>query len=164
MDWRGLVGIRATKLLTAWPVHGNWDTPKFISFHKLSKRSGVIRVSKPEWGEKRECPECGARFYDLKRDPIICPKCGTPYLVTTEKAPVAVPKNSAGEGEQLASVESAEGIVPGTAGDEGLEEIDIDDDADDEDDDLIEDAAELVKEDDMSDVLDGAVDGSKTDE
>jgi hypothetical protein len=122
-------------------------------------------VSKPEWGEKRECPECGARFYDLKRDPVICPKCETPYPVTTEKAPVAVPKNSAGEGEQLASVESAEGIVPGTGGDAGLEEIDIDDDdADDEDDDLIEDAAELVKEDDVSDVLDGAVDGSKTDE
>ena len=118
-------------------------------------------MSKPEWGEKRECPECGARFYDLKRDPVICPKCDTPYLVTTEKASVAVIKNSAGEGEQLASVESAEGIVPGTGGDEGLEEIDIDDD---EDDGLIEDAAELVNEDDVSDVLDGAVDGGKTDE
>ncbi len=34
---------------------------------------------KPAWGTKRTCQGCGARFYDLQRDPIICPKCATVY-------------------------------------------------------------------------------------
>jgi uncharacterized protein (TIGR02300 family) len=28
---------------------------------------------------KRACQGCGARFYDLQRDPIVCPKCATVY-------------------------------------------------------------------------------------
>lgn len=32
-------------------------------------------MSKPEWGTKRTCTHCGARFYDLNKRPIICPKC-----------------------------------------------------------------------------------------
>ena len=36
-------------------------------------------VAKPEWGTKRICPSCGTRYYDLLRDPVICPKCSTPY-------------------------------------------------------------------------------------
>ena len=32
-------------------------------------------MAKPEWGIKRLCASCGARFYDLKKNPIICPKC-----------------------------------------------------------------------------------------
>lgn len=33
-------------------------------------------MAKPEWGTKRSCPGCGARFYDLGRDPAVCPRCG----------------------------------------------------------------------------------------
>lgn len=33
-------------------------------------------MAKPEWGAKRHCAACGARFYDLNRDPIACPECG----------------------------------------------------------------------------------------
>lgn len=36
-------------------------------------------MAKPEWGVKRTCHSCGAKFYDLKRDPIVCPKCGTTF-------------------------------------------------------------------------------------
>jgi uncharacterized protein (TIGR02300 family) len=32
-------------------------------------------LAKPEWGTKRLCQSCGERFYDLKRNPITCPKC-----------------------------------------------------------------------------------------
>jgi len=35
-----------------------------------------VYVAKPEWGQKRTCPGCGLRFYDLIRDPITCPNCG----------------------------------------------------------------------------------------
>src|SRR5271170_8135096 len=36
-------------------------------------------VAKPDWGSKRICPSCGARYYDLSRKPVICPKCTTPF-------------------------------------------------------------------------------------
>ena len=36
-------------------------------------------MPKPDLGEKRVCGECSAKFYDLNKDPIICPKCGTEY-------------------------------------------------------------------------------------
>ncbi len=39
--------------------------------------------TKAERGTKRTCqnPECGSRFYDLNRDPITCPICGTVYAL-----------------------------------------------------------------------------------
>jgi uncharacterized protein (TIGR02300 family) len=45
----------------------------------LTPEQEVVRVAKPEWGTKRICHNCGARFYDLHRSPIVCPKCGTPF-------------------------------------------------------------------------------------
>lgn len=30
---------------------------------------------KAEWGTKRNCPKCGAKFYDLKKNPAECPAC-----------------------------------------------------------------------------------------
>jgi len=32
-------------------------------------------MSKPELGTKRACATCGLRFFDLRHDPIHCPKC-----------------------------------------------------------------------------------------
>ena len=36
-----------------------------------------------ERGTKRTCQngECGARFYDLNRNPIVCPICGSKYAI-----------------------------------------------------------------------------------
>lgn len=31
---------------------------------------------KASWGIKRTCQSCSARFYDLNKSPIKCPKCG----------------------------------------------------------------------------------------
>jgi uncharacterized protein (TIGR02300 family) len=39
-------------------------------------------VAKPELGTKRLCGSCSAKFYDLNKDPIVCPKCGTTFVVT----------------------------------------------------------------------------------
>jgi uncharacterized protein (TIGR02300 family) len=47
-------------------------------------------VAKPELGTKRLCASCGAKFYDLNKAPITCPKCGTPFEVaptTTRSRP-----------------------------------------------------------------------------
>ena len=32
-------------------------------------------MDKADLGTKRVCPSCGARFYDLSKRPIVCPKC-----------------------------------------------------------------------------------------
>ena len=34
-------------------------------------------MAKPELGTKRLCGHCGVKFYDLSKDPIVCPKCST---------------------------------------------------------------------------------------
>lgn len=36
-------------------------------------------VDKNKWGQKRTCPKCDARFYDLNKNPIICPSCGASF-------------------------------------------------------------------------------------
>ncbi len=40
---------------------------------------------KPELGAKRQCQNCGTKFFDLNRDPIVCPKCATVF----QAAPLA---------------------------------------------------------------------------
>lgn len=36
-------------------------------------------MAKPDLGSKRQCQSCGTKFFDLNKDPIICPKCGTVF-------------------------------------------------------------------------------------
>jgi uncharacterized protein (TIGR02300 family) len=40
-------------------------------------RSAVMAES--NWGRKHLCLECHTRFYDMRRRPIACPKCGTAH-------------------------------------------------------------------------------------
>lgn len=83
-------------------------------------------MAKAEWGQKRICPSCSTRYYDMKKNPPVCPSCGTAFdpeiLVRArrgrgEKKPVAVvapeviieeiPAAAAEEGED-ALIEDAE--------------------------------------------------------
>ncbi|MBV9548819.1 MAG: TIGR02300 family protein [Alphaproteobacteria bacterium] len=41
--------------------------------------AGTIILVKADLGTKRACPSCTARFYDLDKRPIECPKCGFSY-------------------------------------------------------------------------------------
>jgi uncharacterized protein (TIGR02300 family) len=45
-------------------------------------------LAKPELGLKRLCASCGAKFYDLNKDPIHCPKCGAVHEVGVATRPV----------------------------------------------------------------------------
>ncbi len=49
-----------------------------------------MATTKQARGTKRTCQsdECGARFYDLNRSPIVCPICGTIYVIAS--GPVGV--------------------------------------------------------------------------
>jgi uncharacterized protein (TIGR02300 family) len=47
-------------------------------------------LPKPEWGTKRLCASCGAKFYDFNRTEITCPACGAawdPEAVTRIRRP-----------------------------------------------------------------------------
>ncbi len=44
------------------------------------KRNKVAELS---WGVKRTCNGCGARFYDLRKSPAVCPKCGATCEIHT---------------------------------------------------------------------------------
>ena len=58
--------------------------PKHPSgLQKLTERGqrGFEPMTKPELGTKRLCANCSARYYDLNKTPITCPKCGTPFEV-----------------------------------------------------------------------------------
>ena len=108
---------------------------------------------KPEWGIKRTCNSCGAKFYDLQRDPIICPKCDAkvdPVAMDKSqrsKAPVAVAK--AAPKPRPVAVEDADDD-PGVDGD-GVLNLVADDDDDDDDAAAIEDVSELGE--DQDDIL-----------
>jgi uncharacterized protein (TIGR02300 family) len=132
-------------------------------------------VAKAEWGVKRTCLSCGARFYDLQREPITCPACGAavdvtvpskprraratpvvvkaavaPALAEVEAEPVAVDDDV----ELEADLEDDEEVVDTAAGDEEAEEEDGES--------AIEDVSELG-DDDMADVIDTELDEEETD-
>lgn len=48
-------------------------------------------ATKQPRGMKRTCQNaaCGQRFYDLERDPIMCPMCGSTYNITISAAAIA---------------------------------------------------------------------------
>ncbi|WP_313902753.1 TIGR02300 family protein [Methylobacterium sp. E-066] len=54
-------------------------------------------MARPELGLKRQCMSCGAKFYDLARDPAACPKCGAVYQAATSR--VAAPALARGPAE-----------------------------------------------------------------
>jgi uncharacterized protein (TIGR02300 family) len=45
-------------------------------------------VADSELGTKRLCASCGAKFYDLNKNPIHCPKCWAVYEVMVATRPV----------------------------------------------------------------------------
>ena len=46
-------------------------------------------MAKPELGAKHQCQNCATKFFDLNRDPILCPKCGAVFVpVAVARSPV----------------------------------------------------------------------------
>ena len=57
-------------------------------------------MARPELGVKRQCMNCGAKFYDLDRDPATCPKCGTIYQVATSRVAPPIASRSDDDEEE----------------------------------------------------------------
>lgn len=106
-------------------------------------------VAKPEWGKKRNCQSCGTRFYDLQRDPIVCPKCETVFdplaALRPRRARVATVKTETKQKAPVPARASGDDLDDDVLDDEELEDIGADED---EDDSLIEDASELGEDED----------------
>ncbi len=88
-------------------------------------------MPKPEWGVKRTCASCSTRFYDLARDPIVCPECGATFEIEALTRPRRSRPSPRPEGaKKVVVVEDAEDAVVDDE-DEDVVLADVDDDDDD---------------------------------
>ncbi len=97
-------------------------------------------MAKPELGEKHTCVSCGTRFFDLGKQPAVCPKCSTEQPAEQPRLKRAAPMP-----EEVKKV-----VKPVIDGDDL--DVDVPDDADDED--ILDDSDEL---DDGADVIDADI-------
>ncbi|MCH4023462.1 MAG: TIGR02300 family protein [Acetobacter sp.] len=88
-------------------------------------------MAQPELGSKRVCVSCGAKFYDLQKDPAVCPKCGA-------EQPAEVPRL-----RRSGDIPTPDQVVSKSESTETDEDI-----TDDEDNDVMEDAPDLDDDDD----------------
>jgi uncharacterized protein (TIGR02300 family) len=136
-------------------------------------------VTKPELGIKRDCPSCGARFYDLNRSPAHCPKCAhefVPEALLKPRKPrredeagdgdgavkpaAEVPLESADKDQKAAKSKRKPGLDDEPAADDDLGDIeDVDIDLDDDADDTL-----LEEDEDEDDDMGGIVSGGEGDE
>ena len=117
-------------------------------------------MAKVELGTKRQCQNCGAKFFDLNKDPIVCPKCGTIFQGTAARVQRAAPKEEAEEveaaapaGIELVSLEEAD------VADEKAAAV-VDEDIEVEDDEAVRDTfleEEEEDDDDVAALIDGDI-------
>ncbi|MCH9809409.1 MAG: FYDLN acid domain-containing protein [Alphaproteobacteria bacterium] len=86
-------------------------------------------------GTKRTCQnnDCGARFYDLNNDPIICPLCEAPYVIAHAPAGAVIPEEPKPKDPKLQA--DGEESEEKAAEDGDLADIETDDTIPDDDDD-----------------------------
>ncbi len=110
-------------------------------------------MAKPELGLKRICPNCGTKYYDLNRSPVLCPKCGAPFDST-----MALKARAAAEDDEELDDEEVAGVTEFVSLDDVVAEETEADVADIEDPDLEdvgpEDDTFLEDEEDEGDVSD----------
>ncbi len=100
-------------------------------------------ATKQTRGTKRTCQndDCDMKFYDLNRDPIVCPDCATVYKLAAvpeeeeipavvAAAPVAAPATPAVDGDEVSDDDDA--LVSLEDADAELGATDDDDDDDDD--------------------------------
>jgi uncharacterized protein (TIGR02300 family) len=118
-------------------------------------------VAKPELGTKRQCQNCAAKFFDLNKDPIICPKCGTvfqgvaaararPAAKAEEEEDTEVATPAGVEVVSLDEVEASE-----KAAEPAVDDIDVEEDAEAPDDPFLEEEEE--DDDDVTNLIDGDI-------
>lgn len=93
-------------------------------------------MPKEEWGVKRVCPNCSTRFYDLQRDPMVCPACDHGFSLeslTNPKSRTLVTRRT--EEKEEPTVEADPVLEDDVLDDDDDSSVDLDDDMLDDDDD-----------------------------
>ena len=90
-------------------------------------------MAKPELGTKRVCVSCGARFYDLTKQPAVCPKCGT-------EQPAEVPRARRTGGNVLEEKRRPK-VLPVPGADDA--DVDVEGPEEEVEEDVLEDASDL---------------------
>ena len=121
-------------------------------------------MAKHEWGQKRACPGCGSRFYDLMRNPITCPNCGakvdpTAYSKTRRsRTSMVKPVAATTAMTEVEAATTAEATAEATA--EPVESAAVADNEENENN-ITEDASELGEDEDaVSEVVEDAEDSN----
>lgn len=123
-------------------------------------------MPKPELGTKRQCQNCGAKFFDLAKDPIVCPKCGTVYQVASMPARSSARGKAAEEDEPEVEATEAE-LVPleeaDAPEDEKVAAVLPEDEVEIEDEEPADTFLEEEEEDsdDVSTLIDGDIEGDE---
>lgn len=128
---------------------------------RLRPLDKVSSVAKPDLGNKRQCQNCGTKFFDLNKDPIVCPKCGTTFQV----AALARTARPAAQDEEepdveteadVVSLEDADQVEDGKVEPVPTDDVEIDDPAvGDDDDTFLEEEEE--DDGDVADLIDGDI-------
>ena len=122
-------------------------------------------ATKQARGTKRTCQNCDERFYDLGHDPIICPFCGTKYVIASSPAALAALQAeqrelAAKKAKKAAVVEEADGELPAVEGEEALVDVEADEAAGGEDDETFLEEEE-EEGGDVSNIIGGPVEGEE---
>ena len=132
-------------------------------------------MTKQNLGTKRLCGSCDTKFYDLERDPIVCPKCGATFVpeqpaakpeIKAKAAPVKKPvekdetEELDDEDAELVSLEDADEEASDSKSIPDLDDVDVDLDDDDDDDNKDDDDNTFLEDDDedgpnLSDIVGG---------
>jgi uncharacterized protein (TIGR02300 family) len=140
--------------------------------------AGTLTLVKADLGTKRICPSCTARFYDLSKRPIECPKCAFSFEPEAlykqrrprQPEPVAVVEREVEDDEEEeeeaeeAEVEEAEEVVdeaPLVVGDDGDETVEEEATEEDAGMQVVEADAEAT---DIEDIEDEVVDDDDEDD
>ena len=113
-------------------------------------------MTKPEWGDKRTCPKCGARFYDLgKSDPATCIECGVNWIpepILKTKQPISrdepVVEEKKDKEEESEDLDTEDLDIPADL------DVETDDDDDDDTDDVLVDVSLDDEDSDVNDIID----------
>ncbi len=118
-------------------------------------------MAKPELGMKRQCQNCGTKFFDLNRNPIVCPKCATVFQAVPLPRSPQRPAAATDDDDTPASPANVE-LVSMEEADKDAEKVTLveDDELEIEDDGADDTFLEEEEEDndDVSDLIDGDID------
>ena len=136
-------------------------------------------MAKTELGSKHKCQNCGTKFFDLNKDPVVCPKCGEVQTVTalpspvraTRAAPAAAAKRNTDDdeadtesGAEVMSLEDADQPEDGqvaAAGTDDESDAETDDDTTNADDDDTFLEEEEDDDSNVSDLIDGDIESDE---